>query len=94
MNTHSYDAKNPEYRALYNHFDQQSHDQCLNMMFRVIETIYHHTNNPKLSRPYRTDRDLFWIKQLGTAMPYGCNDNIKGIGNLSSPGNGKINVMT
>jgi hypothetical protein len=29
---------------------------------------------------------LFWIKELGTAMPYGCNDNIKGVGNLSSPG--------
>ena len=21
--------------------------------------------------------ELFWIKELGTAMPYGCNDNIK-----------------
>jgi hypothetical protein len=29
--------------------------------------------------PYRTDRELFWIKELGTAMPYGCNDNIKGV---------------
>ncbi len=26
-------------------------------------------------------------------MPYGCNDNIKGIGNLSSPGNSEVNVM-
>jgi hypothetical protein len=34
--------------------------------------------SPILSTPYRTDRELFWIKELGTAMPYGCNDNIKG----------------
>jgi hypothetical protein len=34
-----------------------------------------------LSTPYRTDRELFWIKELGTAMPYGCNDNIKGVEN-------------
>jgi hypothetical protein len=31
---------------------------------------------------------------LGTAMPYGCNDNIKGVGNLSSPGCNEINVMS
>jgi hypothetical protein len=37
---------------------------------------------------------LFWIKELGTAMPYGCNDNIKGVGNLSSPGCNEINVMS
>ena len=93
MNTHRYDSKNTQYRALYNHFNQPGHDQCLNMKVRFIEKIYHHTNSPKLSKPYRTDRELFWIKELGTAMPYGCNDNIKGIGNLSSPGNSDINVM-
>jgi hypothetical protein len=27
-------------------------------------------------------------------MPYGCNDNIKGVGNLSSPGCNEINVMS
>jgi hypothetical protein len=32
-----------------------------------------------LNTPYRTDRELFWIKELGTAMPCGCNDNIKGV---------------
>ena len=56
--------------------------------------MYHHTNSPMLSTPYRTDRELFWIKELGTAMPYGCNDNIKGVGNLSSPGCNEINVMS
>ena len=40
------------------------------------------------------DRELLWIKELGTAMPYGCNDNIKGVGNLSSPGCSEINVMS
>ena len=29
---------------------------------------------------------LYHIRELGTAMPYGCNDNIKGVGYLSSPG--------
>jgi hypothetical protein len=43
---------------------------------------------------YCTDRELFWIKKLCTAMPYGCNDNIKGVGNLSSPGCSEINRMS
>ena len=34
----------------------------------------------QFNTPYHTDRELFWIKELGTAMPYGCNDNIKGVG--------------
>ena len=64
------------------------------MKVRIIEKIYHHTNGPILSTPYRTDRELFWIKELGTAMSYGCNDNIKRVGNLSSPGCNEINVMS
>jgi hypothetical protein len=47
------------------------------MKVRIIEKIYHHTKSPILSTPYRTDREVFWVKQLGTAMHYGCNDNIK-----------------
>jgi hypothetical protein len=70
-----YDAKDPKYRILYNHFNQPGHDRCLTMKVRIIEKIYHHTNSSILSTPYRTDRELFWIKELGTAMPYGCNDN-------------------
>jgi hypothetical protein len=64
------------------------------MKVRIIETIYHHTNSPILSTPYRTDRELFWIKEVGTAMLYGCNDNIKGVGNLSSPECSEINVIS
>jgi hypothetical protein len=94
MSQHRYDAKDPEYRILYNHFNQPGHDGCLTMKVRIIETIYHHTNSPMLSTPYRPDRELFWIKELGTAMSYGCNDNIKGVGNLSSPGCNEINVMS
>jgi hypothetical protein len=64
------------------------------MTIRIIEKIYHHTNSPILSTLYRTDRELFWIKELGTGMPYDCSDNIKGVGNLSSPECSEINVMS
>ena len=80
MNKHRYDANDPQYRILYNHFNQPGHDRCLTMKVGIIEKIYNHTNSPKRSTPYRTDRELFLIEELGTAMPYGCNDNIKGVG--------------
>jgi hypothetical protein len=94
INKHRYDANDPQYRILYNLFNHSGHDRCLTMKVRITEKIYHHTNSPILSTPYRTDRELFCIKELGTAMPYGCNDNIKGVGNLSSPGCSEINVMS
>ena len=49
-------------RNLYNHFNQPGHNRCLTMKVRIIEKIYHHTNSPMLSTPYRADRELFWIK--------------------------------
>ena len=91
---HRYDAKDPKYRILYNHLNQPGHDRCSTMKVRIIEKIYHHTNSCILSTPYRTDRELFWFKELGTAMYYGCNDNIKGAGNLLSPGCSEINVIS
>jgi hypothetical protein len=47
--------------------------------FTIIQTVQYLVH---LTVPI----ELFWIKELGTAMHYGCNDNIKGVGNLSSPG--------
>jgi hypothetical protein len=82
MSQHRYDAKDPKYRILYDHLNQPGHDRCLTMKVRITERIYLHTNSPILSTPYRTDRESSWIKELGTAMPYGCNDNIKEVRNL------------
>ena len=55
--------------------------------------MYHHTNSPNLSKYYRREREEFWIKELGTASPYGCNDNVSSVGNLSSPSCSNINVL-
>jgi hypothetical protein len=63
------------------------------MKVRIIEKIYHHSNSPSLSTPFRRKREEFWIRELGTATPYGCNDNINSMGNLTSPGYSSVNVM-
>ena len=55
--------------------------------------IYHPTNNPSLSTPLRRQCEEFWIRELGTAAPYDCNDKIDSVGNLTSPRCSSINVM-
>ena len=80
-------------QLLYRHFDQADHS-VLSMRVRILEKIYHPTNNPNLSTPFRRNREEFWIKNLNTAAPYGCNDNISTIGNLTSPGCQSVNVTS
>ena len=63
------------------------------MKVRILEKIYHPTNNPNLSTRFRRKRKEHWIRQLGTASLYGCNDRIDSIGNLTSHGCQSVNVL-
>ena len=74
------------------HFNQPDHS-ILSIRVRIIENIYHRTNNPDLETPLRIQKKDDWIRELRTATPYGCNDKIDGIGILSSPTCRSVNVM-
>ena len=63
------------------------------MKVRILEKIYHPTNNPNLSTPFRRKREEHWIRRLGTAVPYSCNDHIDSTGNLTSHGCQSVNVL-
>ena len=41
----------------------------------------------------RRQKEDYWIRELVTATPCGCNDKIDGIGILSSPTCRSVNVM-
>ena len=43
------------------------------MKVRILGKIYHHTNIPNWSTPFRRKREEHLIRQLGIAAPYGCN---------------------
>jgi len=77
---------------VYQHFNKPDHP-ILSMRVRIIEKIYHRTNNPNLATPLRRQREDYWIRELGTVTRYGCNDKIDGIGILSSPTCRSVNVM-
>ena len=89
---HRFQINNGGNQLLYKHFNSPDHS-ILSMKVRILEKIYHHTNNPTLSTPFRRQREDYWIKTLGTAFPYGCNDNVQNVGNLTSPMGNNVNVM-
>ena len=64
---------------LYKHFRLPGHSVA-DMKVQLLEKIYHSPENPVNIRLHRRLRELYWIKELGTAAPYGCNDQIKGVG--------------
>jgi len=66
--------------ARYQYFNQPNHS-VLSLKVRILENIYHPTNSPQLSTPHRRKREEYWIRLLGTATPYGCNEKIESIGN-------------
>ena len=63
------------------------------MKVQILEKIYHSSENPVNIQLHRRLRELYWIKELGTAAPYGCNDQIKGVSTLSSPSCKDTNVL-
>ena len=82
---------------LYKHFCLPGHSVA-DMKVQILEKIYHSSENPVNIRLHQRLRELHWIKELGTAAPYGCNDQIKGVGTLtwflSSPSCKHTNVLS
>ena len=89
---HRSDINTCKRQLLYKHFNQKDHS-VLSMKVRIIEKIIHSSNDEKLSTHYRRQREEYWIRKLGTAFPYGCNDKIDSIGNLTSPKCSSVNVL-
>jgi hypothetical protein len=92
MNKHRYDINGHSDNIVHQHFNLPDHS-ILSMRVRIIEKVYHWTNNPNQSTSLRREKENYWIRELGTATPYGCNDKIDGIGILSSPQCSSVNVM-
>ena len=92
MNGHRSSINTGGNQLLHKHFNLPDHS-VLSMKVRILEEIYHPTNNPNFSTPFRRKRKEHWIRQLGIAAPCDCNDHINSIGNLTSPWCQSINVL-
>jgi hypothetical protein len=47
---------------VYQHFNQPDH-LIVSMRVRIIEKIYHRTNNPNLATPLRRQKEDYWIRE-------------------------------
>ena len=77
---------------LYKHFRLPGHSVA-DMKVQILEKIYHSSGNPVNIRLHRRIRELHWIKELGTAALYDCNDQIKEVGTLRIPSCKHTNVL-
>ena len=93
MNGHRSAIKKGGQSLLHRHFHQPDHSVD-DMRVQILEKVYHSSKNPTLLTSLRRTRELFWIKELGTAKPYGFNDQIKGVGTLSSISCKKTNIYS
>ena len=77
---------------LYKHFSLPCH-LVADMKVQILENIYHSSENPVNIRLHQRLRELHWIKELGTAAPYGCNEQIRRVGTLCSLSSKHTNVL-
>ena len=77
---------------LYKHFRLPGH-LVAEMIVRILEKIYHSSENPVNTGLHGRLREVHWSKELGTVALYGCNDQIKGVGTLCSPSCKSTNVL-
>ena len=93
MNGHRSAIKKGGQSLLHKHFHQPDHSVD-DMRVQILEKVYHSSENPTLLTSLRRTRELLWIKELGTAKQYGLDDQIKGVGTLSSISCKKTNIYS
>ena len=71
-------------KLVYQHFQLPGHSPS-DMKVQVFEKVHKRFGSTKLTKPEQERVELKWIKELGTAAPYGLNDKINGVGILTSP---------
>ena len=93
MNGHGSAIKKGGQSLLHRHFHQPDHSVD-DIRVQILEKVYHSSENPTLLTSIHRTRELFWIKELGTAKLYGFSDQIKGVGTLSSISCKKTNIYS
>ena len=62
------------------HFAKEGHNFRINIIERLVAVQGESEHDLRMRRE---ERELFWQKELGTIWPFGLNDRVKGIGNVS-----------
>ena len=68
---------------LYHHFNSDSHTLD-DISIMPIEEVVLEPGDSMTLPSKRLQREEFWYRELCSVYPYGLNDNVKGVGNVSS----------
>ena len=82
MNNHKANIKSLKPQFLYKHVTSDGH-RLEDMFVQPIKSIVVAPNEQASTYSKRLEREEFWIRELKTVYPYGLNDNIHGVGNIS-----------
>ena len=89
MNGHRSGASDDD-KLVYLHF-QFPGSSPSDMKLQILEKVLKKFGSTTLTKPERERVELKWIKEWGTAAPYGLIDKINGGGILTSPSTSEVN---
>ena len=91
MNGHRSGASHDD-KLVYQHFQLPGHSSS-DMKVQILEKVHilKKFGSTKLTKPERERVEFKWIKELGTAAPYGLNNKINRVGTLTSPSTSEVN---
>ena len=69
---------------LYHHFSSDGHALDDISIMPIEEVVFLESSYVKKISSKRLQREGYWYRELCTVYPYGLNDNVKGVGNVSS----------
>ena len=82
LNNHRNRLKKLSCQYLYQHFNSDGHTENDINIVPIEEVELTPTDKISLSAK-RLEREYFWYRELCTVYPYGLNDNVRGVGNVS-----------
>ena len=91
MNNHRQKLKQMCDLFLYQHFCSNRHNED-DITIMSIEEVFLEDGECLSLASKRLQREEYWYKELATIYPYGLNDNVKNVGNISKKGTENIVV--
>ena len=83
MNNHRASIRNLQPQPIYKHFNSDGHS-LEDLTMQPIERVELSDDDDEVSlHSKRLHREDFWMRELKTIQPYGLNDNVRSVGNIS-----------